>query len=362
MAHFPVAFATDGNGNDLGGALGLDPEYQSAQFDLSWDQFELDPELADLFPGVVAADSASNANNDHDYAARTASHRMDGVLSGNPVFSDAAVVDSTTSGGSDLLLTPDPSPAADSGALGSLGLDLPGFDFNLYPLATTVEEGSVKEEDVIVYSDREDENEDTNEAAAAATEQPMEEDKINDDKENDEDDVQDTPDGNVKIATRDVIVIPAPKSSNAAGSRSAARRRRRKPKANAWSTEIRPKVAAKLSARPRLYEQRPFDDPELERCRQNALQAKQNRDRKRQERLDMERELKDLRSENARLRRRELSMSKRMSGLESQLRRVEELLRTRSLEGLLEVVKCDRDHPTARARAACRACSLGNKA
>ena len=74
----------------------------------------------------------------------------------------------------------------------------------------------------------------------------------------------------------------------------------------------------------------------------------------------MEREVGQLRTENLRLKRQAESSAKRLTAAEEQLGRLREMLRTHRLEGLLQVVKCSGGHAdNARARAACRACSLG---
>merc|ERR1712203_531703 len=48
----------------------------------------------------------------------------------------------------------------------------------------------------------------------------------------------------------------------------------------------------------KLYEQEPFSDPEMERCRQNAINAKINREKKNKEKNKMSQEMAKLRREN----------------------------------------------------------------
>ena len=76
---------------------------------------------------------------------------------------------------------------------------------------------------------------------------------------------------------------------------------RKKPRANAWSSQKKELIKDEKAV-VKLYEQEPFENPALERCRQNALNAKLNREKKKVAREQMEREVARLRSENARLR------------------------------------------------------------
>jgi len=152
-----------------------------------------------------------------------------------------------------------------------------------------------------------------------------------------------------------VIVVKAGPKPQIDGTK----RKRRKPKANAWSQQVRPQVVAKAGSRPRLYEQKPFEDPELERCRQNALFAKMNRDRKRKEKEDIQKSLETLRRENERLKKKEAAAAERATQAEERLARLEAILRRSRLEGLVAAVTCDVKHSTARARANWKVCSQG---
>jgi hypothetical protein len=146
--------------------------------------------------------------------------------------------------------------------------------------------------------------------------------------------------------------------------RKKSRRGKRKPKANAWSMQKKNLLAeeAELEKKnAKLYEQKPFENPELERCRQNALNAKLNRERKKREKEGMAKEMTKLRTENQRLKRQEAAMKSRAGDAERELQRLRTLLRSQNLSDIVEKAKsCTKRHTTERAREACSACSLGN--
>jgi len=62
------------------------------------------------------------------------------------------------------------------------------------------------------------------------------------------------------------------------------------------------KFKATVSQKRKLYEMAPLNDPAAEKCRQNALNAKINRDRKKKQLQEAETEINKLRSENKELR------------------------------------------------------------
>ena len=142
------------------------------------------------------------------------------------------------------------------------------------------------------------------------------------------------------------------------------RRGKKKPKANAWSSQKKALVRDDVEKVVKLYEQKPFENPALEKCRQNALNAKLNRERKKKEKEQMEGEVARLRSENARLRRAEAAAARRAGEAERELQRLRALLgRSDVGAAAVETAKaCKRKHgATERARSACPTCSLGNK-
>ena len=139
------------------------------------------------------------------------------------------------------------------------------------------------------------------------------------------------------------------------------RRGKKKPKANAWSSQK--KVLVKEEKVVKLYEQKPFENPALEKCRMNALNAKLNREKKKREKEEMAKEVTKLRSENTRLRRAEAAAERRAGEAERELQRLRALLRQSDIgAAAVEVAKaCKKKHSTERARLACDTCSLGNK-
>ena len=139
------------------------------------------------------------------------------------------------------------------------------------------------------------------------------------------------------------------------------RRGKKKPKANAWSAQK--KALVKEEKVVKLYEQEPFENPALEKCRINAMNAKMNRDRKKKEREEMAREVAKLRTENTRLRRAEAAAERRAGEAERELQRLRALLSQSEVgAAAVEVAKaCKKKHATERARLACDTCSLGNK-
>ena len=78
----------------------------------------------------------------------------------------------------------------------------------------------------------------------------------------------------------------------------------------------------------KLYEQGPFSDPDMERCRQNAVNAKINRDRKRNEKNSMQKEMSKLRRENQDLKKKNMKYRQRLTSFESRLAVLESLIRS----------------------------------
>jgi len=78
----------------------------------------------------------------------------------------------------------------------------------------------------------------------------------------------------------------------------------------------------------KLYEQGPFSDPDMERCRQNAVNAKINRDRKRNEKNSMSKEMSKLRRENQDLKKKNQKYRQRLTSFESRLAVLESLIRS----------------------------------
>jgi len=78
----------------------------------------------------------------------------------------------------------------------------------------------------------------------------------------------------------------------------------------------------------KLYEHEPFSDPDMERCRQNAINAKINRDRKNNEKSKMSKEMAKLRRENQDLKKKNLKYRARLTDFESRLQLLETFIRS----------------------------------
>merc|ERR1712109_57593 len=78
----------------------------------------------------------------------------------------------------------------------------------------------------------------------------------------------------------------------------------------------------------KLYEQEPFSDPEMERCRQNAINAKISRDRKNKEKNAMTKEMAKLRRENQDLKKKNQKYRTRLTDFESRLQLLETFIRS----------------------------------
>ncbi len=178
--------------------------------------------------------------------------------------------------------------------------------------------------------------------------------------ESDDDDNESTGDGqNSEEAPEPKEIEPA---TNPVRNQRKTRRGKKKPKANAWTAQkkrLLQKVAEE-EEKVKLYEQKPFTNPELERCRVNAINAKMNRERKKKEREEMAKEMNKLKTENQRLKKQEAAMRSRASDAERELQRLRSLLRSNNLNDILEKARCGRKHTTDRARESCAVCSLGN--
>jgi hypothetical protein len=86
----------------------------------------------------------------------------------------------------------------------------------------------------------------------------------------------------------------------------------------------------------KLYEMEEFNNPEMERCRQNAINAKINRDRKKNEKNYMQKEMSKLTQENAALKKSNRKYRQRLSGFEARLHSLENVIRSHHLEGVLK--------------------------
>jgi hypothetical protein len=102
------------------------------------------------------------------------------------------------------------------------------------------------------------------------------------------------------------------------------------------------KYPSKMSKKRKLYEARPFEDPERERNRRNAINAKLNRDRKKKERNALMTQMSVLRKDNEKLSKEVLMLKKIIDH-----------------QGLGHLIKpiCVKQHKSAREKSKCAACS-----
>jgi hypothetical protein len=90
------------------------------------------------------------------------------------------------------------------------------------------------------------------------------------------------------------------------------------------------------NGKPKLYTQRPFNNPDMERARLNALNAKMNREKKKQEAENLKRELERLRRENEELKKSRSSLKNRASKAEEELARIKQVLERADLTNVLK--------------------------
>jgi len=118
------------------------------------------------------------------------------------------------------------------------------------------------------------------------------------------------------------------------------RRRQRKSKVYKITisepTKVTPKKKTFANGKAKLYALKPLNDPEAEKARQNAINAKKNRDLKKRERELIAREVVTLKEENGELRRSAAAMRKRAAEAEAQLRQLQAAIRANQLEDVLK--------------------------
>ena len=158
--------------------------------------------------------------------------------------------------------------------------------------------------------------------------------------------------------TKKSTAPPAPAAKTLQPKRKGNKKTRRKPKANAWSLK---RQQIKESREKRLYEMNSFkDDPELERCRLNAMSAKLNREKKKREQEQMAADLSKYKRENQKLLKINQNITKRYNSHEQCLARLELILRQNNLEDLFkQAAPCTRHHPDGQSKSECPTCSLG---
>jgi len=116
------------------------------------------------------------------------------------------------------------------------------------------------------------------------------------------------------------------------------RRQRRGNKRRTVSSDVDEESTAAIfsNGKPKLYTQRPFHNPDMERARLNALNAKMNRERKKQEADNLKRELERLRKENAELKKSSLRLNSRATRAEQELARIRQVLEQADLVNVLK--------------------------
>lgn len=97
------------------------------------------------------------------------------------------------------------------------------------------------------------------------------------------------------------------------------------------------KPKTKRSQKQKLYEMAPFEDPDMERCRLNAINAKMNRDKKKKEKNVLQSEMSKLQAENQELKKKNRKYRKQLSSFEARLSILESIIRAHP--GLEESVK-----------------------
>jgi hypothetical protein len=113
------------------------------------------------------------------------------------------------------------------------------------------------------------------------------------------------------------------------------RRQRRANKRRAATSDADDEVIFS-NGKQKLYTQKPFKNPELERARLNAINAKMNRDRKKLEAAGLRREVERLRKENEELKKSRSCLNSRAAKAEEELARIKQALGTSDLASLLK--------------------------
>merc|ERR1712141_807773 len=102
------------------------------------------------------------------------------------------------------------------------------------------------------------------------------------------------------------------------------------------STKVTPKKKTFANGKSKLYALKPLNDPEAEKARQNAINAKKNRDLKKKERDMFAKQVVSLKEENITLKKSAAAMRKRASDAEAELRRLQAAIRANQLVDILK--------------------------
>ena len=269
-------------------------DFQLRDFESTWNHKEpLETSESDLFQEMEQIRADSPTIQDPFMTSSTLEHELDTILA------EATIPD------------PGSSPVAPANQEDLIRENLAGIEVD-FPEKSPE---PLVEDDAIYYSDSDDEK---------IKEEIKEEMDI--DQQSDE-----------SVVYEISINIPA-KRTNTKTRRG---KKKKKPKANAWSLTKRNEIQKATGAsQVRLYEQDPFqNNPELERCRKNALSAKLNRDKKRKEQEAMKLEMERLKLENQRLKRQEEVTKRRARSVEQELSRLREVLRRNNAADLIKMAK-----------------------
>merc|ERR1719273_465763 len=90
------------------------------------------------------------------------------------------------------------------------------------------------------------------------------------------------------------------------------------------------------SKKVKLYEMDAFEDPEMEKCRQNAINAKMNRDKKKNEKTTLQKEMGKLRRENEELKKKNSRYRTKLTSVEARVQAMEAFIQSNGLGSLLK--------------------------
>jgi len=108
---------------------------------------------------------------------------------------------------------------------------------------------------------------------------------------------------------------------------------RKRNKSNSSSKSF---ITTNCNRKVKMYEMDPFEDPEMEKCRQNAINAKMNRDKKKTEKNSMQKEMSKLRRENEDLKKKNRRYREKLTSFEARLQIMESIIQSNRLDGLLK--------------------------
>jgi len=148
-------------------------------------------------------------------------------------------------------------------------------------------------------------------------------------------------DASGETQTSDVVKDKTLSIQNLSPFKSRNRRRQRKPRVfrvtlTQAPSKISPKKKTFANGKAKLYTQKPLNDPEAEKARQNAINAKKNRELKKKERDMFAKQVVSLKEENNTLKKSAAAMRKRASDAEAELRRLQAAIRANQLVDIIK--------------------------